>query len=232
MSRFSRQLTYWQPPQAVPEPDPEPRPDALWGYTLADLDSLTRSALSRGWGLRIGQPTRYELVWSAIAEALCAAQERPEPGELVRAGWAGLNEYLADERHHWGVTRDGIMRPSFFLYWDEVVRNSRSPEGPVVERLALAQIWGRLRADEAEALIALAAYGEYQPAADALGLKYYTFCARVRRGRERFLRLWHEGETPSRMWGRDRRGEHRQRSGNDSVMGVLRRRSRLRATAT
>lgn len=214
---------------AVPEPEPGPRPDALWGYTLADLDALTRSALSRGWGISIGQPDRYELAWSAIAEALCAAGERPGPGELVRAGREAISGYLHDERRHSGHRPDGGPRPSFGVYWDEVARHSRSPEGPVVERLALAQIWPRLRDEEREALTALAAYGEYAPAAEALGLRYHTFCMRVHRARERFLRLWHEGESPSRPWGRDRRGGHVRRSGNDTVTGVLRRRAKARA---
>lgn len=208
------------------------RTDALWGYTLADLDVLTRSALSSGWGARIGQPARYELAWSAIAEALCAAGERPRPGELVWAGREAISGYLHDERRHSGRAPDGTERPSFVMYWDEVARSSRSPEGPVVERLALAQIWARLREEEREALTALAAYGEYALAAQALGLRYNTFCMRIHRGRERFLRLWHEGEKPSRAWGRDRRGEHVQRSGNDTVMGVLRRRARDKAAAS
>lgn len=56
-----------------------------------------------------------------------------------------------------------------------------------------------------------------------------AFCARVRHGRLRFLRYWHEGETPSRLWGSDRRGNHVQRSGNGTVMGILRRRLKLKA---
>jgi len=70
--------------------------------------------------------------------------------------------------------------------------------------MALAQIWPRIPAHQQEALHALAAHGDYQAAADALGLKYHTFCKRIKLAREQFLRLWLEGETPRRGW-RDRR---------------------------
>jgi hypothetical protein len=129
------------------------------------------------------------------------------------------------------MRHDGSPRPSFGLYWDSVARHTASHEDAVIERTALWQIWEQLSACEREALLALAIHDEYATAANALGLQYYTYCARVRRARKRFLELWHEGEAPSRPWGRDRRGAHVCRSGNDSVMGVLRRRIKAAGAA-
>ena len=39
----------------------------------------------------------------------------------------------------------------------------------------------------------------------ALRARYATFKSRISVGRQQFLTLWHEGETPSRPWVRDRR---------------------------
>jgi hypothetical protein len=70
---------------------------------------------------------------------------------------------------------------------------------------ALAQIWPRLTPATRDALTALATYDDYQRAAESLGLSYATFKSRISEGRRQFLALWHEGETPSRPWLRDRR---------------------------
>lgn len=67
-----------------------------------------------------------------------------------------------------------------------------------------------------------------QAAAEALGLKYYTFCARVSRARAHFLQLWHEGEVPSTTWGNDRR---RGRETGRTAIRVLAHRHRCRRYA-
>lgn len=227
------QLTYYEYGESREREAWEPQADDIhtlrYGYNLADLDRLTRVALSRGWASNTDRRLRYHIAWSAIAIALYAAAEPPEPADLVRAGWESISGYLKTERRHWGLKQDGSTRPSFALYWDEVIRHTASPENGVVERVTLWQIWTRLPAESRNALLALAIYDEYAPAAKALDLRRDTYYAQVRRARLRFLRLWHEGETPSRLWGNDRRGEHACRSGNDSVMGVLRRREKDKA---
>lgn len=199
------------------------------GYNLADLDRLTRSALSRGWARNTDQRLAYHVAWSGIAEALYATAGRPEPAGLVRAGWAAITAHLTAERRHWGLKQDGAVRPSFALYWDDAARVTGSPESGIVERLALWQVWAELPAADRQVLLALAVHGEYDMAAESLGLRRNTYYARVRHARVRFLRLWHEGEKPSRLWGNDRRGAHVRRSGNDNVMGVLRRRGKSKA---
>ncbi|UGT65282.1 hypothetical protein LTT66_18100 [Nocardia gipuzkoensis] len=92
--------------------------------------------------------------------------------------------------------------PKFHAYWTR--RSIGAVDEPVVERVALAQIWPRLKPDYQEALQALAAYEDYAEAAAALGLRYHTFCTRVRHARNRFDELWMEGETPRKRW-RDKR---------------------------
>jgi hypothetical protein len=93
----------------------------------------------------------------------------------------------------------------FERYWRHVAAPDDGPEEKITERLALAQIWPHLRPVHREALAALAAHGDYQRAAQALGLPYATFKSRISTARREFLALWHDGETPSRPWVRDRR---------------------------
>jgi hypothetical protein len=184
-----------------------------YGYTLDDLHRLAREVVSKAWGR--GRPHDYldrlEVVWSALAEALYASDEKPTTQDLRRAGWQAVSRHDAAERHHHGVPTYGPPgagfgdTPGFQAYWCRAARTSSSLEDLVVERIALAQIWPRLTARQREALLALAAFNDYAEAARALGIRYESFCGQVRNARIRFLALWHEGETPTRIWGRDRR---------------------------
>lgn len=227
------QLTYYEDGEAPESVAWEPQAADIHtlrhGYNLADLDRLTRMALSRGWARNVDWRFRYHIAWEGIAEALYAATEPPEPADLVRAGWESISDHVKTERRHWGLKQGGTPRPSFAMYWDSVAQHTGSPENGVVERLALWQIWAALGDVDREALLALAVHDEYDKAAAALGLKKYTYYRRVRVARLHFLDLWHEGEAPSRLWGNDRRGGHLCRSG--SVMGVMKRRAKNRAAA-
>jgi hypothetical protein len=93
-----------------------------------------------------------------------------------------------------------------------------------VDRAALWQIWSQLEERHRVALLALATHEDYQAAADAMGVPYATYVTRVRRARHAFYALWHEGETPSRPWGTDRR----QGSKDRSITSVLAKRQRQR----
>lgn len=181
------------------------------GYTLDDLRRLAGGVVKHAWSQLGDQVERLEVVWSAIAEALYASESTPTRRELFQAGMDAMGRYDADDRHHHGVAWSATQRytgfgssPGFQTYWC-LARTAPSPEDGVVERTALAQIWPRLSEGQRRALLALAAFDDYAAAAKALGIKYQSFHTLVRTARLRFLALWHEGETPSRIWGRDRR---------------------------
>ncbi len=50
------------------------------------------------------------------------------------------------------------------------------------------------------------AHGDYAKAAEAAGYSYATFTGLIGEARTAFLALWHEGETPSRLWAADKHG--------------------------
>jgi hypothetical protein len=160
--------------------------------------------------LSIDRRIRYEAAWSAIAEHLYAAEgdAPPTPADLIFAGQDAISRLAGDEMHHHGLAYGKDLpqvRPRFAAYWEWQRLRGADPATQVVERAALWQIWARLTDGERRALSALAVHGDHQSAADALGKTYGVFTTDLSRARARFLRLWHEGEKPSRVWGADRR---------------------------
>lgn len=211
------QLTYYPDANTAAQPRWEPAPEDVHtlrhGYNLADLDRLTRAALKRGWGTGYDNQTRYEVAWSAIVERLYVAPESdpPAPSDLIFAGQDGISRFVTDEmRHNGRAPGDGLtrQRPRFAAFWERRP-TSGDPAARVVDRVALWQIWDQLTYTQRLVLSALAAHGDYQTAADALGKTYSTFQSHVHLARKQFFRLWHEHEEPSGVWGADRRAYRR-----------------------
>lgn len=183
-----------------------------YGYTLRRLDTLVRIGIhQRAAYFGVDTDERYAAGYHGAAELLYSAEEPPTSTDLIRAARDAADHETRRTGEHRGHGRargdgsvsDGAM-PRFWAYWDRESHVTRSHEGGIVDRLALAQIWPRLKPMHQEALQALAALEDYQAAADMLGLRYCTFCRRVGLARSAFLRLWLEGETPGPRW-RDRK---------------------------
>ena len=208
------QLTYYPPREREPEtkrawtPEPDDVHTLRHGYNLADVNQLARRAVWRVWGLHLDYVTRFDLAWSGIVEHLYAAAEPPTPADLVHAGYDALANHVQQSMHLYGVDRHdrrGETMRGFVAYWEPRGFRGGSPEGLVVERAALWQIWPRLSDRHRGVLLALAAHGTYQAAAASLDLSDKMFKHHLSHARRAFLELWHEGETPSRIWGCDRR---------------------------
>lgn len=176
------------------------------GYTLDDLDQLARAAITRsrtaGRVSAADQDERYATAWDAIAHHLYTTDEHPTGYNLIGAAMTALTADSDAHRRHHGY-RDNTR--AFGVFWLDTSGPTPSPERGIVERTALAQIWPRLQPYQQRAFTALATFENYQAAADALGLSYKTFASTISQARREFLRLWHEGEEPSRPWGNDRR---------------------------
>jgi hypothetical protein len=212
------------------------------GYTLAQLDRVAREAAygSRWRFLSIAE--RIDVARFAILEHLYTCDEPGDFWAVVRLGRQAINAHVVKEMHHRGMTpktKDpGVAPlPRYWTYWRSTSVPTRSPEDPVVQALALMQILPRLTDTHQRVLLALAEHDDYHAAAASLGKAYHGFETTLSTARKLFLQWWHEGETPSRVWGRDHRNARRRnaRRRNERVdykkitMTTIRRRRQRKA---
>jgi hypothetical protein len=204
------------------------------GYTLGDVHGLARHAVHLVGPMGMDYADRYHLAWSAICEHLYTEELPPAPNDLLHVGRSAIWKSVDDDRHHHGFYRahtDGSVHgaassPAFLGFWWDFTHRHGSCEPGVVERVAVAQILARLREDRREAIVALAVCEDYPAAAAMLGLSYRQFVTLIASARVEFRVLWHEGETPSGMWGVDRRTGR-----SATALAALRRRAARRARA-
>jgi hypothetical protein len=206
------QLTYYVAPwDQKPELPAEPvRREVLHGYTLDDLEKMTRAAVIADRSMAMDYATRHDVAWSAIAEHLVICEDPPIRQELIRIGWQAIYREARTAYRERGrpdtawQTDDYESRPRFALYWrDHLVTPSH--EGRIVESIAVHQVLARLTPTYADAIVALAAHNDYAVAAAALRISYKALVARIGTARARVLALWHQGETPHRPRRTDRR---------------------------
>jgi hypothetical protein len=190
------------------EPEPAGGAELPHGFSVAEVERLVRRAVSASVASSLDPEDAYETAWGTIVERLCAATSRPVPGHLVVEARRALGDHVQADREYRGLpTRGRTYTRDFDRYWDWEARPIRSPEGPIVERLALAQIMSRLTVCQRSKLLMLAATGDHAAAAAALGLRRSAFSAGLAYTRRKVLALWHEHETPSRLWRSDQRAE-------------------------
>ncbi|MBX6357771.1 MAG: sigma-70 region 4 domain-containing protein [Micromonosporaceae bacterium] len=208
------------------------------GYTMADLERLTRkAALSSRWRF-ITYGERADVARFAILEHLLTATDPPDFWHLVNVGERAIHRHVEAEEH-WGgfwVTRSdvdaGTPMVRFHRYWHGSAGPTRSPENQVVDVLALRQIWPKLTRGQRAALLALARHGDYDTAAAELGISYHTLVSHLHNARKEFLRWWHQHEKPSRTWGTDIRKRDPKAGPNyHTVTGLIRRRERRRTAS-
>ncbi|MEV2277737.1 hypothetical protein AB0I72_19335 [Nocardiopsis sp. NPDC049922] len=193
--------------------DPTPRnprseDEIRHGYTLADIEEQARWAAASSHFPSADFGERYRAAYDAILDTLLTEQDPPSPTYLRQMGRRGVDDVIGATLRHRGAGRwadDGHRPVGFERYWWFAARHTPSPEDRVVDAQTVAQIWPLLVPRQRRALWALSITGDYQQAADLLGIKYQSLAHNVRTARIAFLELWHEGETPSRLWMRDRR---------------------------
>ncbi len=175
------------------------------GVTAQDLTGLSRSiarSMSRLCPWEI--PERAEIAWSAMAEVLISLPAPPTPRELRLAGVQAVYRGLRSDRHHRGLRQDAYgIAPNFARYWERL--STPGPENGVTDQLALAQIWRGLRPQDRRSLWALAEAGSYQGAADAIGISYKAFIARLNIARRAVRTHWFWPAADPGCFGTDRR---------------------------
>lgn len=164
------------------------------GYTLDDLNQMARAAVVADRLMAMPIDERFDIAWSAIAFELCAAEETPDRQALVRVGWQAIYRHVRDGRRQRGVNDDHDTMPRFVMFWGTGVTSS--PEDAIVEKLGIRQAIEVLRGPNREAVLAFAIHGDYQRAADALGIQYRALVARLGVARSRVDAAWFGDETP------------------------------------
>jgi len=193
----------------VSEPQTRANGEEVWlGYTFTQLRQIAdRAALYCRWGDRLASPDRFDIAWAGLIDHLTTCDTPPEPFELYKAAQRAIGRASNKELNEHGLTHggDGLhAMPKFEIYWTP--RPAPAADTTVVDRIAMWQIWATLRPLHKLALLALAAHNDYTQAAQAIGYPYSTFTALISQARAEFLTLWHEGDTPSRLWARDKHG--------------------------
>jgi hypothetical protein len=183
-----------------------------WRYTIDDLDHAARMACKMNRHLAGDTRERYDLAWSAAAEALYAATEQPEFHDLVWAANRAVDDAVAAARSMHGIPARGPHRdlrgaaPKFATYWLLDAQVVPSHEPGIVDAIALQQILTKLTDVERRALYAYAAAGDRKAAAQLLGVSFTAAATALGKARVRFRTWWHEGETPSGHWRQSRGG--------------------------
>jgi hypothetical protein len=202
------------------------------GYTMASLDNLAKRAVFESRWQFIAFHEKHEVAWSAIAEELYSCEEPPRAHDLIRLGEKAIDRHVEDLSHMRGVyyyRPDHPSMPRYLKFWWP--QPTLSPEDHIIDVTAFRQIWPRLNRMHQIVLMALATHGDYEHAAAALDKPYSTFVTQIYTARKQFLRLWHEGEEPSQVWGRDRRKRTKPpgASGHPITITTVRRRARRAA---
>jgi hypothetical protein len=177
------------------------------GYTLRDLDRLAHTVVTKNaqWWPAGDRRDQIDTAWSGIVEHLYATDGEPTENDLLDAGTRALVEDTKGYRKHHGLRDGGYIGdgPRFAAYWYEPP--AQPWEERVIERLAAQQILPRVNATHLEAVLALAATGDYADAADALGLKYSALTVRLSEARKTFRRHWFAPDSAPPVKGTDRR---------------------------
>lgn len=201
------------------------------GYTLTDLERLAKIAVARGfWHQGMHPPDRFDLSFSAMAEHLYAADQRPTATDLFNAATTAVRRQAQGDRSAHGVSSVDVYAaaPNFYRYWWDQFGYVPGPEDRIVDRTALWQIFDTLAPRFKKTLLALATHDDHDKAAAALGITRATYFGNLSDARRAFYQLWHEGEKPSRLWVTDRRGANG--TGVNVMHSIVRRRTRKRTT--
>ncbi len=181
------------------------------GYTVSQVRALSLALVTRQtWYQSIDFDQRLEVAWHAIIEHIYTSDQPPDKSAVLRAAAHAVGQDVQQLHRFYGRnTHDRYAGTvaGFYRYWQPAASPCPSPETAVIDRIALAQIWPRLRPEHQKVLAALTVYDDYGLAAAALGISRTWFTTRLSQARREFLTLWHEGEPPSRPWAQDQRGE-------------------------
>lgn len=154
------------------------------GYTIADVDGMTRTAFKMARTVRDAEIS-YQIAWSAIALAIVEAEERPASRDLVNAGWQAIYDEVTESRRAAGIV--GTSGAQVARFWHTP---NFAFEDNLIDRLAVIPICLTLTPEQLDVLRALAIHGEHETAAHALSISRSSFQRRLADARAAFYGQW------------------------------------------
>jgi DNA-directed RNA polymerase specialized sigma24 family protein len=193
---------------SVSHPLPRPQADEplRHGYTVMHVNQLAMQAVrALRWARYLDGHECLSAAHHAIIEHLYTCQDHPDDTVLIGAGMRAASRLRATELTQHGLrNHTGTTGPRFELYWQFATAPVRPADEDATERAAFWQIWRALDPGHRDTFTARAESASPTEAAQRLGVSRRLYHDRIRRARQQFLLLWHEGQTPSQPWRLDR----------------------------
>jgi DNA-directed RNA polymerase specialized sigma24 family protein len=201
---------------SVSHPLPWPQVDEplRHGYTVTGVSQLALAAVRR---LRWVQSFDFDECLSAahyaMIEHLYTCEQAPDETDLITVAMRGARRQRQRELSQHGL-RDGATTPGrrFAIYWHTVAAPAAPADEDAADKTAFWQVWDALDPGCRDTFAARAQAASPAQAAQRLGVPGKVFHNRIRRARQQFLRLWHDGEAPTRPWRHDRPAGHSRRA--------------------
>lgn len=189
------------------------------GWTIEHVDGLAWGvATSDRWHSATPLEEKHDHARYGILTHLLSVGEPPASHDLYRAGLAEIGRAVTADNQFYGRRHTADEHGNFghipqaARYW---THTPQTLEDRVIERIALTQVWPLADDRQRQAIAALAACGDYEQAAAAIGVQRSALTKRLRGGRTAITAAWFEHETPPRRRSNDRRVSAR--SGLDST---------------
>ncbi len=132
------------------------------GYTVSQVRALSLSLVTKQtWYQSVDFDLRLEGARHAAIEHIYASDLPPEPSGVLRAAATAVGQDVQQLHRFYGRnTHDRYASTVAGVYrnWWSAASPCHGPESAVIDRMALAQIWPRLRPEHREALAALTVY--------------------------------------------------------------------------
>jgi DNA-directed RNA polymerase specialized sigma24 family protein len=180
----------------------------LHGYTLHDIHDRARAAAIANRTNEIDMNDLIAAAWDKIVDLLLDTDTTPTARDIACAGKTGVQRAIRAHRQTYGYQdRDGFAgagsAPRFARYWTQP--DATPYVDTLIENIALDQVWDAISDRDRAVITALAVCGDYESAAASLNMPPGSLRSYISQARRRYLLLWHEGETPSKPHGYNRR---------------------------
>ncbi|MFD5317546.1 hypothetical protein [Streptomyces sp. NPDC127098] len=167
------------------------------GYSGRDIARIANWAVWRAKCSAFDSWYQREIAWSAIAEALCTLDERPEEKDLYFVGVQAIYTETRSLSRAAGISQSDKPITRFAAYWLAIGRQWHEDD-PVTERIAAIQVYDGLDYADQWTLWALTRTEDRAEAAQLLKTTLGAFNKRLAKARKAAVELWFAPEPVPR----------------------------------